>query len=169
MAALISGASNAYAKEARTLAASGNSPYIQLQAAHSGKCLTIKDSTMQEGPYAVQMNCTEGADNQLFSLRSQQKATFQVIAKHSGRCLSSGEDFDWKAGQRWCFDFTDTNDHNSWTIVMVQVADRLYELRPVEAPDYCLTVYAASTGDGAKAHIGLCDGDSSQRWRIKQP
>ncbi|MFQ6197403.1 RICIN domain-containing protein [Streptomyces sp. NPDC000405] len=149
-------------------------PFVRLQVEHSSKCLTIKDGTMREGANAVQMKCVDGLDNQLFRMTRAVSGTFNLQPKHSGSCLSSGEDFGWEVGQRWCY-LSNSRDedapeekHNQWTITMVEVADRLYELRPLEAPEYCLSISNGSVEDGATAHIGRCGGYSSQRWRMQR-
>ncbi|MEV5505634.1 RICIN domain-containing protein [Streptomyces orinoci] len=163
VAALAVGTSTAQANAITSRAAAEAPNYVRLQVEQSGQCLTIKDGTMQEGPYGVQSKCADELDYQLFELRPNGAAAFEIAAKHSGRCLSTGPDFEWKVGQRWCFD---SSEHRYWRVQLVEVSKDLYELRPMEALNYCLSISGGSLEDGAFAHVGNCAGVPNQRWRI---
>ncbi|WP_414167719.1 RICIN domain-containing protein [Streptoverticillium reticulum] len=140
--------------------------YVQLQAQHSGKCLTIANGSLRNGGNAVQSTCDDGLDNQLFELTPTGSATFTLRAKHSGKCLEI-EDRDTKAGanaqQWWCVDAP----QQRWKLVLVDVAQDLYELHPSHAPNRCLDISGGSKDDGAKAQQWYCNGTEAQRWRIQ--
>ncbi|MBB4884380.1 RICIN domain-containing protein [Streptomyces netropsis] len=136
--------------------------FVRLQVEHSGQCLTIEEGSFQEGAYARQLKCADGLDNQLFELLPSGSASFEVRAKHSGRCLSVDADLKW-AGQRWCFGSTPPQH---WKVVMVEVTKELYELRPVHVPNWCLDIAEASLDEGEHAQIFQCNGTDAQRWRI---
>ncbi|MBH1933071.1 ricin-type beta-trefoil lectin domain protein [Streptomyces sp. AV19] len=157
IAALAGGATTAYADPADT------SSYVRLRAEHSDKCLTIESARIGEGANAVQQSCADDLDNQLFGLKSVGSGTLSVRAKHSGRCLGAGQSTDWDVQQLWC---ADDSSSQRWRVMLVEVGKGLYELRPVDALEYCLTIPGYSQDEGAKASIYSCNGASSQRWRM---
>ncbi|MEV6400219.1 RICIN domain-containing protein [Streptomyces sp. NPDC051907] len=162
-AALIGSATTAHADQSMARAAADGASFVRLQAEHSGKCLTIENGSLADRTRAVQSTCDDSLAYQLFRLVPTGSATFEVRAKHSGRCLSTGPHYEWETGQEWCFD----SSSQRWSVIMVEVAKEVYELRPVDAPDYCLTVHDASLNDGVGAYIGRCSGITASRWRIQ--
>ncbi|MFH8985470.1 RICIN domain-containing protein [Streptomyces varsoviensis] len=165
VAALAGGAIPAHAGEAKPRAATATSSFVQLQAAHSGKCLTLAQGSLGNGANAVQSTCVDGLANQLFELVPTDSAAFEVRAEHSGKCLEV-ENGGTKAGsnvqQWWCTD----GPQQRWKVIMVEIADGLYELRPTHALDRCLDISNASLEDGANAQSWYCNGSPAQRWRI---
>ncbi|MEW2577664.1 RICIN domain-containing protein [Streptomyces syringium] len=147
--------------------------YATLQAEHSGKCLTMRD-TMQDGPFATQSTCIKGDDRQRFRFEYARSAEQMLMLKHSGKCLSSGPDFDWNAGQRYCYDDVDVKGQKHkfgnrvwWRMPRVSVTREVYELRPVEELQYCLTVKEGSLEDGAPVYVGRCSETDRQRWKLE--
>ncbi|MEV6774730.1 RICIN domain-containing protein [Streptomyces syringium] len=141
--------------------------WISLRAEHSGKCLTISKDTMENGPFATQSTCIPGADNQRFEFYNTNRTPDQMIQiQRSGLCLSSGPDFSWKVGQRWCWD-QEVENRVLWRLNRVSMAKPIYELRPKGELEYCMSVNGASQEDGAYVHVGRCVGAASQRWLIK--
>ncbi|WP_274913542.1 RICIN domain-containing protein [Streptomyces sp. WZ-12] len=139
---------------------------VQLQAAHSGKCLTIADGSFRNGANAVQSTCTDGADSQLFELVPTGSATFEVRAKHSGKCLeveNSGTQAGANVQQWWCVD----GSQMRWRLVMVDVTKELYELRPMHTDLRCLDIKDSSLKDGANAQSWYCNSTAAQRWQLK--
>ncbi|WKK22258.1 RICIN domain-containing protein [Streptomyces olivoreticuli] len=163
-AALVGGTVTAEAKEQPLQVGTLASEYVQLRAEHSGKCLDIIADTMEEGPFAVQSECTVGEDSQKFSF-SEEYSFVRVQAKHSGRCLSTGPDFKWKAGQRWCWE--NSTNNADWRVVMVKIAGGFYELRPRIALDYCLSVEDGSMKDNASVNVSRCAGLANQHWQFQ--
>ncbi|MEU7134141.1 RICIN domain-containing protein [Streptomyces sp. NPDC046261] len=161
VAALAGSVTTAHADESTPQAAA-----VQLQAEHSGQCLTIANGSLRNGANAVQSKCVDGADNQLFEPASAGSATFELQAKHSGKCLEV-EDAATKAGtnaqQWWCLG----KPQQRWKLVMVDVAKELYEIRPTHTPERCLDISGASAKDGANAQQWYCNGTTAQRWRLQ--
>ncbi|MEV4432366.1 RICIN domain-containing protein [Streptomyces sp. NPDC049555] len=165
VAALAGGVSAAHADEAPATAA-GSPSVVQLQAAHSGKCLTIAGGSLRNGADAVQAKCADGLDNQLFELVPGPSATFELRAEHSGKCLevengsiNSGA----KAQQWWCVNAP----HQRWRLVLADVTKDLYELHPDHADARCLDVKSSSKDDGAVIQQWNCNGTTAQQWRIQ--
>ncbi|NEA19793.1 RICIN domain-containing protein [Streptomyces halstedii] len=154
LAALACGMTPAHAEQ--------NTSYVRFQAEHSGKCLTVASGSLGDGAAAVQSACATGLDNQLFALQQAGQGLLRIQAKHSGRCLTTGPDQSWKVQQRWCT----TGSTQTWRLTLVDVAGDLYELRPADALDYCLTVPDRSTADGVEPYIGQCGGLAPQHWRM---
>lgn len=136
--------------------------YVRLQAEHSYKCLTIDGGRIGDNAYAVQSSCDRNLDNQLFELRPAGSGALQVRAKHSGKCLTIGGEYKGNAAQQWCFD----NDNQRWKVMLVEVEEGLYELRPVSDTAFCLTIPNHSYDDGAKSMLLSCIGATDQRWRL---
>jgi hypothetical protein len=135
--------------------------YVQLQVEHSAKCLTIEGGKIGDAD-AVQSNCKDGLDNQLFELRSAASGSLEVRAKHSGKCLMASGATDWDVAQIWCFG--ESSQH--WRVMLVEVGKGLYELRPVNAVEFCMNVLDGSYVEGARVDIRTCIGIPSQRWRM---
>lgn len=162
IAVLPSGIS-AHADEGRshTVAASST---VQFEVAHSGKCLTIENGSFRDNASALQSKCTDGLTHQQFELTPTGSATFDVQAKHSGKCLYYRDEAGSDVEQTSCYDIPYTTF--PWKIVLVEVADELYELRTASHPNYCLDIRNASREDGAKAQVWYCNGTNAQRWRL---
>ncbi|NVK76364.1 RICIN domain-containing protein [Streptomyces morookaense] len=138
---------------------------VKLQAAASGKCLTIANGTFRNGGNVVQNTCADDLENQVFDLIPDGPATFRLRAQHSGKCVEV-EDRDTKAGanvqQWWCVDAP----QQRWRVMLTDVAQDLYELRPSHALDRCLDVKSSSREDGANVQSWGCNDTVAQRWRI---
>ncbi|MFB7630569.1 RICIN domain-containing protein [Streptomyces sp. NPDC056149] len=166
VAALAGSVTTAHADTDAPRAAAGQTSVVQLQASHSGKCLTIADGSFRNGANAVQSKCADDADNQLFELIPTGSATFEVRAKYSGRCLEvrgSGTEAGANVQQWWCGE----GNHRRWRLVMVDVAKELYELRPMHTDLRCLDIKDGSLADGANAQSWYCTGAAAQRWQLK--
>ncbi|KOU40502.1 hypothetical protein ADK55_31540 [Streptomyces sp. WM4235] len=158
LAALAGGATTAHAEQ--------NTPYFRFQVEHSDKCLTVAGGSLANGATATQSTCAAGLDNQLFALKPDGKGRLQVQAKHSGRCLATVPDKGWTVQQAWCVTTASTVTNQSWRVMLVDVAKDLYELRPNDQLEYCLTVPDNSTAEGVQPFIGKCAGLAPQRWRM---
>ncbi|GAA0362980.1 RICIN domain-containing protein [Streptomyces blastmyceticus] len=157
IAALVGGTTTAYADQS-----TDTSSFVRLRAEHSGKCLTIENARIGNGAYAVQQSCADDLDNQIFELAPTGSASFEVRAKHSGRCMryNGGQGVQ----QFWC----NGDSNERWRVVLVEVAKGLYELRPMSAPENCLTIDPdASDNDGAHAITLYCIQHPIQRWRVQ--
>ncbi|WP_053731059.1 RICIN domain-containing protein [Streptomyces sp. WM6378] len=164
VSALSGGAATAYADEAPRAAAASPAA-VQLQVEHSGQCLTILDASLRNGANAAQSKCDDSLPNQLFHLEPTGSASFEARIEHSGKCLEV-ENSGTKAGanvqQWWCTE----GPQQRWRLVMVDVVNELYELRPTHTTDRCLDIAGASLKDGANAQSWTCNGTPAQRWRI---
>ncbi|MFI0909109.1 RICIN domain-containing protein [Streptomyces abikoensis] len=163
VAALAASAGTASADETAARAAAPTA--VQLQAQHSGKCLTIEKSSLRNGAEAMQAQCADGLDNQLFDVVSVGNATFELRPKHSGKCLeveNAGTDIRANVQQWWCAELP----HQRWRLVMVDVAKELYELHPAHALNRCLDVQGGNLDDGANIMLWYCNGTAGQRWKL---
>ncbi|MEU9232321.1 RICIN domain-containing protein [Streptomyces subrutilus] len=142
---------------------------VQLKAEHSGKCLSIGNAGLRNGINASQSTCAGDAENQKFDMVPTGAGTFELKFKHSGKCLdveSSGTTTGTVVQQWWCVGA----QNQRWRLVMTDIANELYELRPAHTPanlDRCLDVTSASTADGAGIQLWSCNGTAAQKWRIQ--
>ncbi|MFD7625508.1 RICIN domain-containing protein [Streptomyces sp. NPDC059851] len=160
--AVAGSASTAHADPSTFRAAADAPPYVRLQVEYSKTCLTIVDGSIREGAYAVEGTCSTEAENQLFRLRPVGGAAFELMAKHSGRCLTDPPEDQSDVLQRWC----DDRSGQRWKVMLVEVTKELYELRPVNRPDECLSMGGYRPGEEPKVYITTCYGLTSQRWRF---
>ncbi|MFI5705530.1 RICIN domain-containing protein [Streptomyces xanthochromogenes] len=165
VAALSSGATTAYADQVTPRAAAAAPAAVQLQVEHSRQCLTVLGASLRNGASAVQSKCDNSLPNQLFHLEPTGSASFEVRIEHSGKCLeveNGGTQAGANVQQWWCTE----GAQQRWRLVMVDVVNELYELRPTHTTDRCLDIAGASLKDGANAQSWGCNSSSAQRWRI---
>ncbi|WP_406340272.1 RICIN domain-containing protein [Streptomyces sp. NBC_00648] len=140
---------------------------VQLQAAHSGQCLTIAKGSLRNGANAVQSTCADGVDSQLFELAPTGDGTLELRPKHSGKCLeveNSGTEGGANIQQWWCSGGTNMR----WRPFLVDVAKDLYELRPAHTTAArCLDIKSGAVTEGANAQLWYCNGSAAQQWQIK--
>lgn len=142
---------------------------VQLKAEHTGQCLTVPSGSLRNGVNAVQSACAEGAENQQFDLAPTGAGTLEVRFKHTGKCLDvegSGIKTGTVVQQWWCVG----QQQQRWRLIMVDVANELYELRPahlIGKPGRCLEIKSGAKDDGAAAHLYACNGSNAQKWRIQ--
>ncbi len=60
--------------------------YWQLKAAHSGKCLTVYDGSIENGAYVSQQSCNNNSSQQ-FKPELRGDGYFFLRARHSDKCL----------------------------------------------------------------------------------
>ncbi|MYV93023.1 RICIN domain-containing protein [Streptomyces sp. SID1034] len=163
---LSSGATIAHADQATTAKAGAAAPAaVQLRAEHSGQCLTVVDGSLRNGANAVQSKCDGSLPNQLLKLEPTGSASFEVRIEHSGKCLeveNAGTQNGANVQQWWCSDVP----QQRWRLVMVDVVNEIYELRPTHATDHCLDIANGSLKDGANAQSWTCNSTPAQRWTI---
>ncbi|UQA95694.1 RICIN domain-containing protein [Streptomyces halobius] len=165
-AALIGSASSAQAAQPTPRASTAAPSVVQFQNEHSGKCLTIAGGRLANGANAVQETCADGADNQAFELIHAGKATFMVRARHSGKCLeveNGGKGPGANVQQWWCVNVP----HQRWQLIMVDVANKLYELRPAHVDNRCAGIAMSSKDDGANTLQWTCNQTTPEHWRLK--
>ncbi|MBB5122728.1 RICIN domain-containing protein [Streptomyces eurocidicus] len=157
VAVLVGGATIAQADQVTSGSATDGPSFVRLRPEFSGMCLTIDGGSMRDMAYAVQAACEDGLDNQLFELIPTGSATFDIRAKHSGRCIGN---FGGPVAQTWC----PRSDH--WRVIMVEVINGLYEIRLTDSPDSCMTAPDAITN--LAAYVKRCGSDvKNQRWRVE--
>lgn len=150
------------APQAPTAAGSGLTG--QLQVTYLSKCLTIADASMRAGAHVIEGTCDSTADNQVFTLRPGAKGGWELVAKHSGRCVTHVENATPKIVQRWC----DGSTSQLWrTEYLDGAAKSLFRLRPEGAPTECLSMGGTPAGEEPVAYVVDCfDKMPSQQWRI---
>ncbi|MEV6550946.1 RICIN domain-containing protein [Streptomyces sp. NPDC051597] len=167
LAALAGTATAVHADDTTTNNAAPEVATVQLQAAHSGKCLTIDKASLRNGANAVQSTCADGADNQLFEMAPVGDGTLELRPAHSGKCLeveNSGTAGGSNIQQWWC----SGGANMRWRPFLVDVAKDLYELRPAHATAArCLDIKSGAATDGANAQLWYCNGSAAQQWQIK--
>ncbi|OEJ34799.1 RICIN domain-containing protein [Streptomyces subrutilus] len=142
---------------------------VQLKAEHSGKCLAIGNAGLRNGTNAGQSTCADDAENQKFEMVPTGAGNFELKFKHSGKCLDvegSGTTNGTVVQQWWCVGA----QNQRWRLVMVDIANELYELRPAHTAanaQRCLNVASGSKDDGAAAQLASCSGSAAQKWRVQ--
>ncbi|MEV0265734.1 RICIN domain-containing protein [Streptomyces sp. NPDC050617] len=100
VAALAGGAATAHAEGATYLSAvPTGEPVVQLQAAHSGKCLEIEHGKTGNGMPAQQRTCDGTDPAQQWQTVAVAGSSFEVLSVPSGKCLEV-ENSSTKAGAR---------------------------------------------------------------------
>ncbi|QGV77285.1 RICIN domain-containing protein [Streptomyces ficellus] len=144
-------------------------PAVQLRAAHSDKCLTTPNASLRNGVNTVQSTCLPDAENQRVDMVPTGAGTFELRFGHSGKCLdveAAGTATGTVVQQWWCVG----KPNQQWRLVMVDIANELYELRPAHTPtgtNRCLDIESGSKTDGAVARLWACNGTAAQQWRIQ--
>ncbi|MGI5484652.1 RICIN domain-containing protein [Streptomyces lavendofoliae] len=157
------------ARDARAAAtAASTPPAVQLRAAHSDKCLTTPNASLRNGVNSVQSTCVADAENQRIDMVPTGAGTFELRFGHSGKCLdveAAGTKTGTVVQQWWCVGA----QNQRWRLVMVDIADELYELRPAHTAvdaGRCLDIESSSKADGAVARLWACNGTPAQQWRV---
>ncbi|MEV4376232.1 RICIN domain-containing protein [Streptosporangium sp. NPDC049644] len=134
-----------------------------LVARHSGKCLEVLRSAVEDGADVQQRTCDGGA-NQMWNLTATNAGYYTVRAMHSGKCLHvldgdlrSGANIrqwacvsgryseEWRLGQR----------ANGYFVLVSRHSGK------------CLDMQGGGTGDGTNALQWTCvRGRASQEWRL---
>ncbi|MBD0742218.1 RICIN domain-containing protein [Streptomyces sp. CBMA152] len=165
-AAALAGSLTAAQADENTAAPAAGTATVQLQAAHSGQCLTIEKGSLRNGANAVQTKCADGVDSQLFDMVPTGDGTLELRPKHSGKCLeveNSGTTGGANVQQWWCTGGAQMH----WRPILVDITKDLYELRPAHAPARCLEIKSSSLNEGANAQLWYCNGTTAQQWQIK--
>ncbi|MEU4209245.1 RICIN domain-containing protein [Streptomyces sp. NPDC026206] len=138
---------------------------VQLQAAHSGKCLDIDHAKTENGVRARQWTCN-GSDAQKWRMVPAADSSYELRSVPSGKCLEV-ENSDTKAGaavQQWSCVNT---KQMRWQVVLVDPVKKLHQLRPMHTEDRCLDIVDAKTDNGAKAQQWSCNQTDAQLWQIQ--
>jgi hypothetical protein len=139
---------------------------LPIVAKHSGKCLDITGGpgATQDGADAEQWECT-GATNQNWTLQSDGHGRFQLIAQHSGLCLSADNgDENAQLYQTAC-NVTDTKQ-----LWVKQIAGAATEFKFLQVSGgRCLAVAGGTgaTGNGPAIQLQACPTPTAnQIWTI---
>ncbi|GHF39304.1 RICIN domain-containing protein [Streptomyces morookaense] len=138
---------------------------VQLQVAHSGKCLEINNGAADNGLQAQQWTCYDTVAAQKWRVISAGDSAFQLQNVASGKCLeveNSGTDAGAKAQQWSCFGGKNTR----WQFVLVDYAKKLYQVRPTHVADRCLDIDHGKTENAAKAQQWTCNRSDAQLWKV---
>ncbi|GAU65937.1 hypothetical protein SSP35_02_03060 [Streptomyces sp. NBRC 110611] len=147
-------------------AASGRGDVVQLQAAHSGKCLGIGDPKTDNGTGALQWTCNDGTPQQWRAIPTV-GSSYVLRNERSGKCLEV-ENSGTQAGarvQQW--DCSGGGPQLRWQMLLIDPAKGLYQLRPAHTKDRCLDIDHAQQGDGVRAQQWYCNQTDAQLWRIQ--
>ena len=134
-------------------------------ARHSGKCLDINGSSMDDGALLLQWDCI-GASNQIFTLTPTGGDYYQITALHSNKCLD--------------VDTSEGNDHNGANVRQMtcngepnqqfrleDAGDGYFKIKAKHS-DLVLDVYGKSTDNGAEV-VQWTDGNASnQSFELRQ-
>ena len=134
-------------------------------ARHSGKCLDINGSSLDDGAQLLQWDCS-GAANQIFTLVPAGGDYYQIVALHSNKCL----DVDTSAG----------TDHNGAEVRQMtcsgadnqqfrleDAGDGYFKIKAKHS-ELVLDVYGKSTDNGAKIVQWTDTRSTNQAFELRQ-
>lgn len=164
LVALISGTAIAYA-EGVSAAPIGtvDETVVQLQVTNSDFCLAAAN---KNGARAGLDLCVTDWQSQLWRIIPVDSSSFELRSVPSGRCLEV-ENSGTKAGsavQVW--DCTGGKQMR-WQLVLVDHAQKLYQLRPTHTEDRCLDIVDGNVQHATVAQSWYCNQTAAQLWRIK--
>lgn len=136
-----------------------------LVARHSGKCLDINGSSLDEGAQLLQWDCT-GAANQIFTLVPTGGDYYQIVALHSNKCLdvdtSEGNDHNGAEVRQMTYTGADNQQFR-----LEDAGDGYFKIKAKHS-ELVLDVYGKSTENGAKI-VQWTDGRSTnQAFELRQ-
>lgn len=136
----------------------------RIQVKYRDKCLTIANGSLRQGAHAVEGNCDDTADNQVFTAVPHDKGGWRLTAKHSGRCLAHVAKAKAEVVQNWC----DDSAAQRWEMQFFDSSEKnLIRWHPLDAPDECLTLGGTGPGEEPAAYVMTCfDNVPSQEWRL---
>ncbi|MER5629003.1 RICIN domain-containing protein [Streptomyces nitrosporeus] len=161
LAALIGGAAPVHADQH---ASSEILMTVQLQVKYKSKCLSVANGSLANGAHVVEADCDSSAENQIFGLRDAASG-WEIVAKHSGRCVTYSPTGTAGAVQRWCNGSSD----QQWSMSFIEdeAEPNRLTLRPDDAPDECLSMGGTPAGEEPVAYVMDCFDDlPSQEWKL---
>lgn len=132
--------------------------FYSLVAYHSGQCLDVYNSEVENGTAVIQWPC-HGGDNQAWELSAQGNEEYRLIAKHSGKCLGvygASLDLGAQVVQWMCNGSDDQIFHR-------EAIGPGYRFRAKHS-GLCIDVYGATTEEGEKIIQWECYGGDNQTW-----
>ncbi|MCZ7462301.1 RICIN domain-containing protein [Streptomyces sp. WMMC940] len=149
---------------APTPAATAGGMDTRLQVKYGSKCLTIANGSLRNGAHVVEGTCDSTALHQVFTLRVGEASGWELVAAHSGRCLTYRPSGRVGVVQDWCNGST----AQRWTTQFLDGAEKnRLQLRPVDAPNECLSMGGTPAGQEPTAYVVACfDNLPSQEWRL---
>ncbi|MFE5947107.1 RICIN domain-containing protein [Streptomyces sp. NPDC056480] len=169
--ALMVGAGTAHAVPAApapagaTTTATADGMEAQLQVKYGGRCLAIANGSLRNGAHAIEGTCDSTALHQVFKLKPGNASGWELVAAHSGRCLAYRPSGTVDVVQDWCNGST----AQRWTMQFLEGSDEKnrLQLRPVDAPNECLSMGGTPAGEEPTAFVADCFDDMpSQEWRL---
>ncbi|MER7832181.1 RICIN domain-containing protein [Streptomyces sp. NPDC095602] len=144
-------------------AAAGGAMAAQLQV-NGSKCLTIVGGSLRNGAHAIEGTCDTTALHQIFTVRPGGTTGWEIVAAHSGRCLTHRASSTAAVVQDWCNGST----AQRWTMQFLEGAElNRFQLRPVDAPGECLSMGGTPAGEEPTAYVVDCFTNlPSQEWRL---
>jgi microsomal dipeptidase-like Zn-dependent dipeptidase len=134
---------------------------VALSAYHAGRCLDVEAAATTDGAKVKQWACN-GAPNQRWQLRSNDKLNWEVVAVHSGKCLEvealSSADLA-NVQQSACRG----GSQQQWQLVRTGNTFRLLAAHSGK----CLDVRGEGRANGTSVVQYACHGASNQQWSIE--
>ncbi|MGW8328795.1 RICIN domain-containing protein [Streptomyces sp. NPDC055897] len=164
LAVLSLGAATAQAAP-NTAAAQGGGLVGQLQVKYRDQCLAVADGSLSNGAHVVEGECDSSADSQVFKLKPTDTRGWELVAEHSGRCLTFNRTSAVEVTQQWC----SGTSNQRWVMEFLDGAEKnLMTLRPQDAPAECLSTGGTPAGEEPRAYVVTCYNNlPNQQWRIK--
>ncbi|MFI9116090.1 RICIN domain-containing protein [Streptomyces venezuelae] len=172
VAALTSGSAAAQAGQPTSPAAQAAAPAAgtsaltaRIQVKYRDKCLTIANGSLRQGAHAIEGTCDDTADHQVFTPVPHDKGGWQLVAKHSGRCVTHVASAKAEVVQNWC----DDSAAQRWEMQFFDGSEKnLIRWHPMDAPEECLTLGGTQPGEEPAAYVMTCFNNvPSQEWRLR--
>ncbi|MET9540268.1 RICIN domain-containing protein [Streptomyces sp. NPDC006553] len=149
---------------AATATATSGGMDAQLQVKYRDKCLAIANGSLRNGAHAIEGDCDSAALHQVFKLKPGDTSGWELVAAHSGRCLAYRPSGTVDVVQDWCNGST----AQRWTMQFLEGDEKnRLQLRPVDAPNECLSMGGTPAGEEPTAYVTDCFTHMpSQEWRL---
>jgi hypothetical protein len=129
------------------------------KAKHSGLCLDIEESSLDDGTKIIQWNC-HGGDNQKWLFVSDGNGYYQIKAKHSGKCVDESlTDNGATVSQYGCHN----GGNQKWQLIKDKKG--YYQIKSKQSK-MCLDVEESSNEDGARVISFGCHTGDNQKWQL---
>ena len=138
----------------------------RLVARHSGKCLDVREVSLDNGARLHQWECLNPAEhqNQVFTVAPEGNGYYRLIARHSGRCVDviSAGTGDGARLQQWGCSGA---PQQSW--LPKQVGTSAYNNFIAKHSGKCMEVMGALTANGTDVQQWGCGAGTQQQWEYQ--
>jgi hypothetical protein len=144
------------------------SVYFQLQAHHSGKCLDVRDISLNNGGRLQQWDCAGVQKNQLWMLAPTGAGTYRIASANSAKCadIINASTTNGTYVQQWDCNLA-WNQYNQVFNFTASPNSGYWRITPTNATGTkCLDVEGVSQANGANIQIWDCGpaGNTNQDW-----